>query len=337
MAEINLGLWSTHGPILNTTPEEWMLRVVNDKRIPHWFRGEKYSFEDLIELRRGENFAEKITLEERTLNHARCQEGIAKLAETWKAVKPDVAVIMGNDQRELVLPSLQPMFTIYHGDTFWQKSLPASRSEKLPIGIKESEWAYRPEEEQEWPGLPDLANEVLAKSLDAGFDFAASDACPDMAEDHHHIGTPHAFSWIIRRVMEDLAVPILPIITNTFFPPNQPTAKRCFEMGEFVGKCIREWDSDLKVAVIGSGGMSHFTIDENLDNGFMQALASRDKDFLTSIPQNILMQGTSEMRNWIAAAGALFDSDLKGDTIDYIPCYRSEAGTGTAQGFVVWE
>jgi len=292
MAEINLGLWSTHGPILNTTPEEWMLRVVNDKRIPHWFRGEKYSFEDLIELRRGENFAEKITLEERTLNHARCQEGIAKLAETWKAVKPDVAVIMGNDQRELVLPSLQPMFTIYHGDTFWQKSLPASRSEKLPIGIKESEWAYRPEEEQEWPGLPDLANEVLAKSLDAGFDFAASDAWPDMAEDHHHIGTPHAFSWIIRRVMEDLAVPILPIITNTFFPPNQPTAKRCFEMGEFVGKCIREWDSDLKVAVIGSGGMSHFTIDENLDNGFMQALASRDKDFLTSIPQNILMQGT---------------------------------------------
>jgi hypothetical protein len=337
MAEINLGLWSTHGPILNTTPEEWMLRVVNDKRIPHWFRGEKYSFEDLIELRRDENFAEKITLEERTLNHARCQEGIAKLAESWKAVKPDVAVIMGNDQRELVLPSLQPMFTIYHGDTFWQKSLPASRSEKLPIGIKESEWAYRPEEEQEWPGLPDLANEVLAKSLDAGFDFAASDAWPDMAEDHHHIGTPHAFSWVIRRVMEDLAVPILPIITNTFFPPNQPTAKRCFEMGEFVGKCIREWDSDLKVAVIGSGGMSHFTIDENLDNGFMQALASRDKDFLTSIPQNILMQGTSEMRNWIAAAGALFDSNLKGDNIDYIPCYRSEAGTGTAQGFVVWE
>ena len=337
MADTVLGLWSTHGPILNTTPEEWMLRVVNDKRIPHWFRGEQYSFDDLVELRRDENFAEQITLEERTLRHARCQEGVAKLVEAWKAAKPDVAVIMGNDQRELVLPSLQPMFTIYHGDTFWQKSLPESRSEKLPIGIKESEWAYRPKEEQEWPGLPELANQVLAKGLDAGFDFAASNAWPDMAEDHHHIGTPHAFSWIIRRVMEDLAVPILPIITNTFFPPNQPTAKRCFEMGEFVGKCIREWDSDLKVAVIGSGGMSHFTIDENFDHGFLKALAARDKEFLTSVPQNILMQGTSEMRNWIAAAGALFDSGLQGDAIDYIPCYRSEAGTGTAQGFAVWE
>lgn len=336
MAEIVLGMWSTHGPILNTTPEEWMLRVVNDKRIPHWFEGKEYTFEELVELRKDKNFSEQITLEERTLRHARCQEGVAKLAETWKSVKPDVAVIMGNDQRELVMPSLQPMFTIYHGETYWQKPLPDAQSEKLPIGIKESEWAYRPEQDQVWPGLPDLANLVLEKGLDAGFDFASSSEWPDMGKEHHHIGTPHAFSWIIRRVMEDAAVPVLPIITNTFFPPNQPTSKRCFEMGEFVGNCIKEWDSDLKVAVFGSGGMSHFTINEDFDHAFMQALDKRDKDFLTSIPQNILMQGTSEMRNWVAAAGALFDSDLKGGTIDYIPCYRSEAGTGTAQGFVSW-
>lgn len=336
MADIVLGLWSTHGPILNTTPEEWMLRVINDKRIPHWFRGKQYSFEELVELRASENFAEQITLEERTRRHAQCQVGVAKLAEIWKEVKPDVAVIMGNDQRELVLSSLQPMFTIYHGETFWQKPLPAKQSEKLPIGIKESEWAYRPEEDQIWPGLPDLAERVIASGQDNGFDFAASSEWPDMGPDHHHIGTPHAFSWIIRRVMEDNPVPILPVITNTFFPPNQPTAKRCFDMGKLVGDCIRAWDKDVKVAVIGSGGMSHFTIDETFDNKFMQALASRDESFLTGIPQNILMQGTSEMRNWIAAAGALFDTSLNGEAIDYIPCYRSVAGTGTAQGFACW-
>lgn len=336
MAETVLGMWSTHGPILNTTPEEWMLRVINDKRIPHWFRGKQYSFEELIELRRDENFAEQFTLEERTRRHAQCQAGVEKLTEIWKEVKPDVAVIMGNDQRELVMPSLQPMFTIYHGETFWQKPLPDEQSAKLPVGIKESEWAYRPEQDQVWPGLPDLANRVIEKGLDAGFDFASSNEWPDMGEEHHHIGTPHAFSWIIRRVMEDAAVPILPIITNTFFPPNQPTSKRCFQMGQLVGECIREWDSDLKVAVFGSGGMSHFTIDENFDQQMLQALKNRDQEFMTSVPQNILMQGTSEYRNWIAAAGALFDTDLKGDTIDYIPCYRSEAGTGTAQGFVSW-
>ena len=336
MADIVLGLWSTHGPILNTTPEEWMLRVINDKRIPHWFRGKQYSFEELVELRKDENFAEQITLEERTRRHARCQAGVAKLAEAWKAAAPDVCVIMGNDQRELVLPSLQPMFTVYHGETFWQKPLPAERAEKLPVGIKESEWAYRPEDEKVWPALPDLAARVIEKGQEQGFDFAASSEWPDMGPTHHHIGTPHAFSWIIRRVMEDHAVPVLPMITNTFFPPNQPTAKRCFDMGKLVGECIHEWDRDVRVAVIGSGGMSHFTIDEDFDNRFMQALSERDQQTLTSIPQNILMQGTSEMRNWIAAAGALFDTGLKGEAIDYIPCYRSEAGTGTAQGFVTW-
>jgi len=336
MAEIVLGMWTTHGPILNTTPEEWMLRVINDKRIPHWFRGEQYSFEELTDLRKDENFAVQFTLEERTRRHARCQAGVAKLAEIWKQVKPDVAVIMGNDQRELVMPSLQPMFTVYHGDTFWQQPLPEEKSAKLPIGIKESEWAYRPEQEVIWPGLPELAHKVIEKGQLQGFDFAASSEWPDMGDNHHHVGTPHAFSWVIRRVMEDAAVPILPIISNTFFPPNQPTSRRCFEMGQLVGECIREWDSDLKVAVFGSGGMSHFTIDENLDQQFLKSLQTRDKDFLTAVPQNILMQGTSEYRNWIAAAGALFDTNLKGDTIDYIPCYRSEAGTGTAQGFVSW-
>ena len=337
MANIVLGLWSTHGPILNTTPEEWMLRLINDKRIPHWFQGNQYSFEELVALRRGENFAAQITLEERTRRHARCQAGVAKLAEAWKAAKPDVCVIMGNDQRELVLPSLQPMFTVYHGETFWQKPLPEERAEKLPVGIKESEWAYRPEDDKVWPGLPELAQRVISKGQEQGFDFAASLEWPDMGPAHHHIGTPHAFSWIIRRVMEDHVIPVLPMITNTFFPPNQPTAKRCFEMGRLVGECIKEWDTDLKVAVIGSGGMSHFTIDETFDNNFLKALKARDQAFLTGIAQNILQQGTSEMRNWIAAAGALFDTDLDGDTIDYIPCYRSEAGTGTAQGFVTWQ
>jgi OH-DDVA oxygenase len=38
----------------------------------------------------------------------------------------------------------------------------------------------------------------------------------------------------------------------------------------------------------------------------------------------------------VAAAGVLFDTGLKGDAVDYQPCYRSEAGTGTANGFVYW-
>lgn len=335
MANIVLGMWTTHGPILNTTPEEWMLRVPHDKKIKHWFKGREYTFDELVELRRDENFAEQITLEERTRRHAQCQEGVKKLARIWEEVKPDVAVVMGNDQRELVLESLQPMFTIYHGETFWQKPLDEERASRLPAGIRETEWAYRPDHPVEWPGLPELAHLAFERAVEEGFDFAAMKEWPDMGN-HHHIGTPHAFSWIIRRVMNDNPVPILPIITNTFFPPNQPTSKRCFQMGEFIGRVIKEWNSDATVAVFGSGGLTHFTINEEFDYQLLDALANRDKAFLTSVPQNYLKQGTSEIRNWISAAGALFDTDLEGETIDYIPCYRTEAGTGTAQGFVYW-
>jgi OH-DDVA oxygenase/3-O-methylgallate 3,4-dioxygenase len=243
---------------------------------------------------------------------------------------------MGNDQRELIQDSMQPMFTVYHGDTFWQKPIDADRTSRLSVGIKESEWAYRPHEPVVWPALPELANLTFDMAQDAGFDLAASKSWPDTGN-HHHIGTPHAFSWVIRRVMEDHAVPILPIIINTFFPPNQPTARRCFAFGEFMGKVIKAWKQDVKVAVIGSGGLTHFTVDEEFDMALLKALEQRDPRFLCSVPQTTLMQGTSEIRNWIAAAGALFGTELRGETIGYVPCYRTIAGTGTAQGFVSWQ
>ena len=136
--------------------------------------------------------------------------------------------------------------------------------------------------------------------------------------------------------MSDDAVPILPVFTNTFFPPNQPTAKRCFEFGQFLARAVRSWDSDVSVGIFGSGGLAHFVIDEDLDHQLLDAIQNRDVETLTSIPQHRLMQGTSELRNWITAAGMLIDSDLGCEVIDYVPCYRSEAGTGTAQGFICW-
>ena len=73
MAEIVLGIWTTHGPQLSTTPEQWMLRIKADRARKHWFKGEQYSFEELAEMRRDEELAEKSSLEGRTRSHAACQ------------------------------------------------------------------------------------------------------------------------------------------------------------------------------------------------------------------------------------------------------------------------
>ena len=73
-----------------------------------------------------------------------------------------------------------------------------------------------------------------------------------------------------------------------------------------------------------------------LDARFLDALCSRDVEAICGIEQDLLQSGSSELRNWIVAAGVLFDTSLSGGAVDYVPCYRSDAGTGTANGFVCW-
>lgn len=335
MAEIVLGIYTTHGPQLNTTPEEWELRLPADRQRMHWYQGKQYGFEELIELRRGERLAEESAMGVRQERYDACQVGVGELAAIWREVSPDVCVIFGNDQRECFHEDITPMFTVYGGEKIRQVPLGEEQERRLPPGILQSEWAYRPHDPVIYPGLPELARGVMEEGHRSRFDLGWSLYWPEKA-DAWHRGTPHAFSWIFRRIMEDRVVPTLPLVTNTFFPPNQPTASRCFEFGEMVGRAIAAWDSDLRVAVCGSGGMSHFVINSEIDEMFFNAIAARNPDPLCAVPQNVLMDGTSELRNWISASGCLFGTGLSGEVLTYQPCYRSEAGTGTAQGMIAW-
>ena len=123
---------------------------------------------------------------------------------------------------------------------------------------------------------------------------------------------------------------------NTYFPPNQPTARRCFEFGQAIGRAIRQWEQDKKVGIVASGGLTHFAVDEDLDRKVIDALKKRDADSLISIPEEILQSGTSEVKNWIATMGVLWETDLEMELIDYIPAYRSDGGTGVGAAFATW-
>lgn len=61
-----------------------------------------------------------------------------------------------------------------------------------------------------------------------------------------------------------------------------------------------------------------------------------DAEALFAEPAHTYLSGTSEIKNWIAAAGALSETGLSMELLDYVPCYRSEAGTGTAMAFATW-
>ncbi len=336
MAEIVLGMWTSHGPTLSTTAEQWTMRVPADKaNKKHPFKGNTYSFDELVELRKDEHLAEQATLEERKKRKAACDAGIAKMADKFAEVAPDVAVIFGNDQRELFLDDIIPAMTVFWGDKIWDQPATEEQAARMPPGIHAAEAGHSPPDYREYPGLPDLGLAIIKSAIANSFDVAQSKELP-RPEGHWAYGAPHAFGFIYRQIMRDKVIPNVPIIFNTFFPPNQPTAKRCFEFGKMVANVIRDWDSDKRVAVFGSGGMSHFVINEDFDRMFFEALRNRDADTLTGIEDKYFQSGTSELKNWVTAAGCLFGTDLKGDVVEYQPCYRSEAGTGTANGFVYW-
>lgn len=336
MAEIVLGMWTTHGPTLSTTPEEWLLRLPADHaRKDHPFRGATYDFPSLVALRKDEDLGAQASLEERTRRAGACRTAIETMADAFEAAAPDVAVIFGNDQNELFLDDVMPALTVFDGPTIWNEPASDEQAAKMAPGIHAAEWGHNPPERTEYAGHPELGRRIITAAMANDFDVARSHRLPENPG-HWSSGIGHAFGFIYRQIMRDRVIPNVPVIGNTFFPPNQPTARRCFAFGRLVGQVIREWDSDARVAVFGSGGMSHFVIDEAFDRKVIDAIARRDGDALCAIDESYFQSGTSELKNWIAAAGALFETELAGGLVDYQPCYRSEAGTGTANGFIYW-
>ena len=63
-------------------------------------------------------------------------------------------------------------------------------------------------------------------------------------------------------------------------------------------------------------------------------MRSRDIDLLAQIPQEALLSGSSEIRNWITAAGMVGHLEL--DFMEYIPVRRTALGTGIGLAFVTW-
>jgi 3-O-methylgallate 3,4-dioxygenase len=136
--------------------------------------------------------------------------------------------------------------------------------------------------------------------------------------------------------MNDNVMPNVPLFINTFYPPNQPTFKRCYEFGKALRRTIESWDTDKTVAVIASGGLSHYVIEEDLDREGLDIMAKKDEKALLSLPAERFQSGTSEFRNWVVTAGAMAEASSKMNLIDYVPCYRSVAGTGCAMAFAHW-
>lgn len=224
-------------------------------------------------------------------------------------VKPDVAVVFYND----------------HGLNFFLDKMPT-----FAIGAAPE---YRNADEG-WgiPTLPpfkgelDLSWHLIDQLVEQEFDLTT---CQEMLVDHAFT-LPLKLFW-----PQGCPVTTVPICINTVQFP-LPSAKRCYALGQAVGEAIRGWDSDKKVVVIGTGGLSHQLdgeragfINKPFDLKFMDSLVD-DPSWATKFSIHELVEKTGtqgvELLMWLATRAAVPGPVRKVHTNYHIPISNTAAG-----------
>jgi 3-O-methylgallate 3,4-dioxygenase len=334
MADIVVGIGTSHGPLLNTPPDQWGQRAAADRRNPALaFRGKDYTYDELAALR--EDFSAQCEPATQQAAHRACREAIDAVGDVIRASGVDALVVVSSDHKETFDDELLPQFAFYWGETMRHEPFTQEVLDAMPPGLAIAEVANVPEVGTTRAVDADLALHLIKATSAAGFDPAASRVLP--LGKYGDRGIPHGWGFVYQNVLRGSGeIPFVPLFVNTFWEPNPPSAARCLAFGRALGQAIRSYPRDIRVGVVASGGLSHFVVDEELDRAFLDALLGGDEAHLAGLEDEVLRSGTSELRNWIVTAAAV-GTDLRARLVDYQPCYRSAAGTGCAMAFVAWE
>lgn len=226
--------------------------------------------------------------------------------------KPDVAVVFSND----------------HGLNFFLDKLPT-----FAVGACKE---YRNEDEG-WgipvskavAGIPELSWHLIEHLVADEFDITM---CQDMLIDHA-ITIPMALMWPGEGTSP---VKIVPISINTVQHP-LPSVSRCLNLGRSIGRALDSYKEDIKVLVVGTGGLSHQLdgpragfINKEFDKLCMDNLVTMPGDLTRySIPQLVELAGAQgvEFLNWVAMRGALTGNVRELHRNYHIPISNTAAAT----------
>jgi 3-O-methylgallate 3,4-dioxygenase len=327
MARIVLGIATSHTPMLNTPAKDWPSFIDRDG-VRNFLdkEGNPATYQELLG-RADPRAAPELTPERFAARHDEAQAAVDRLKESVRRAELDALIIIGDDQKELFHEDHLPAILVYYGDTI--------RNVPLSADFKGPEWSrlatalyYEEKEPRDYPVAAPLARHLIDELIDDEFDIASSNGLPKGK------GEGHAHAFVRKRLMEDQSLPVVPVFLNTYYPPNQPTPRRCWKLGEAIRKAVESWPGDARIGIVGSGGLSHFVVDEELDRGIIDALKRKDGEALRSLPRKKLNSGSSEIRMWISTAAAADHLDCSWS--HYVPGYRTPAGSGTGLGFALW-
>ena len=218
-------------------------------------------------------------------------------AHQWlQRVKPDVVVVFYND----------------HGLNFFLDKMPTFAVGAAP-SYQNADEGWGIPTLPPFKGCPELSWHLIDYLIDNEFDIVT---CQEMLVDHAFT-LPLKLFWPQAGPCPVMTVPIC--INTVQFP--LPSSKRCYQLGRAVGEAIRSWDSDLKVAVLATGGLSHQLdgtragfINKAFDLAFMDSLIT-NPEWATqySIHELVEKTGTQgvELLMWLAMRAALGSSGVQ--------------------------
>ena len=133
---------------------------------------------------------------------------------------------------------------------------------------------------------------------------------------------------------------VIPLCVNVIQYP-QPKASRCYKLGKAIRKAVESYPKDLRVAIVGTGGLSHQLqgeraglINREFDTNFLNKLVT-DPDSVKDLTHTDYLRESGsegiEMIMWFVMRGALNDQVSEVYRFYHVPA------SNTAYGLLVLE
>ena len=156
---------------------------------------------------------------------------------------------------------------------------------------------------KELTGHAPFASHLAATALAGGYEPSVS----------HRLTLDHGFCIPLWKAGLESLPAIVPMIVNSIEPP-LPSFRRCYQWGELIARAAASYREPLRVAVLGTGGLSHSIgeatmgrVDEAFDRACIEHFASASADALCEYLEREAPHsgnGSAEIRNWVVAHGA---------------------------------
>ena len=244
------------------------------------------------------------SLEAQKKLRADAEKAFAVLRSDLEASRPDVLIVVANDQFVNFFFNNIPAFFVTLADD-------------VKGQFTRHTFHYRNHKQ--------LGRAILKAGIERGIDFSYG----EYVELQHTQVVPLYF------LLPEPKIPILPIYVNTWVDPI-PTPRRCYQVGELIREVANAQRE--RIAILATGGLSHFPgsprigeIDTQFDHKLLEIMrGGKGRTLADYSLEQILQAGDSEFLNWMVVLGTV--GDTKAASTFYMPDH-----VATGWGFVSWK